>query len=176
MLVTPFQKQHYIVRKISDQLSPLTRILVDTDYFLKAEILSIEKEDYYPTIATDKKGPPLPKVNITFRIIDCLKGDKRCSIGSTWTFFYMAIYRPANLFSEGDVCLLPLQIGHNYEATLTLNYLINLHTEPSEGMGYLPIIDGQLIDKDNYFGFGEKIEWEKFRSQILETVNEIKSW
>jgi hypothetical protein len=171
-IARPAQVKGKILEKIMNEISELTEILMFSDYFIKGQILTIETVDYKVSDLD-----VIDKIEIKVKIQDILKGDKKFIIGDELTFFYMSMWRRTDFdFVVGEECFFPLNVIGFPEVDICLSCKDCLTEYAGGSFGRFPIIEGILIDKNNHFGFGEKIQWEKFRSNLIQQILNIKSW
>jgi hypothetical protein len=138
-------------------------------YLLKAQVSSIKDSIYYDN------NPDMPfsmfiKV-IEFKVDEVLKGAGKFQAGNTYKCSWGSSWRDnSEEFIIGKTYLLPLELRgpEGNENILTLiTYLDDNH-------GLYKVQDGKLIDKYNFFSFGDIISWNDFIQMFNKKVELIK--
>lgn len=143
--------------------------LVHSAYLIKVSIRSVHKYIY------EDSTIKLPRTDIQAQVLEIIKGKSKFNMGDEFTFYYMNYWIPQNEdFQEGGiyfVCLIP-----QWSAQHKLD-LIALDTSIGENnYGFFQIEKGYLLDNNNYWGYGNEINWKDFKTAILHKINTIKSW
>jgi hypothetical protein len=170
----PTLTRYYLYKKFREKLPHNVYPLIASDYLLKVKILSIKNVlRAYQSIEDGHIEPSLNYIEIEARIVDIIKGATRFSVGETLTFYYMPYWRGGNSFGKEEECFVLLQARVSPDFNLNQ---IGLLTTLDKSYGKYPIINGELIDKENYFGYGTKVQWNIFKNNLLELIKTIKSW
>jgi hypothetical protein len=150
--------------------------LVEIPYFLKVKIAAADtgwiKEPLRDTIYTK-----FLYFDIKAVVEDPIKGGSRFTPGDNLTFYFLPFWIKSSKFDFeiGKTYFLPINISSgngNYD-WLPIALLDNTVDGSS---GCFPIEEGYVIDRKNYFGFGERVPWEEFRNNLIKQINTIKSW
>ena len=174
LFAKPSLTRNYLYSKISETLSHNVYPLILADYLLRVKILQINyvlrKDLNYETGIYD---PSMPSMEIKAKVLDIIKGDSRFYIGQEITFYYIIYWRSGNSFVVNEECFVPLQA--RVAPAFHLNE-IGLLASLDSSYGRYPIENNMIIDKDNYFGYGIKVPWNTFKSNLLELIKTIKTW
>jgi hypothetical protein len=170
----PSLTKHYLYQKIREALPHNIYPLIAADYLLRVNIKSVNNVLHaYKNYETGYTEPPLNYIEVKATIEDIIKGNSRFSVGQTIVFYYMPYWRKGGGFIAGDDCLVPLQARLSPEFHLNN---IGLLTTLDSSYGKYPIINNALIDKDNYFEYGQKVSWNAFKNNLIELIKTIKTW
>jgi hypothetical protein len=173
-----------ILDKIEVNISTAACALTKTAFFLKAKVIKSElvKHEIKHKMKGKDKISYTGRVDVTIKIEETIKGENRFKVGEEIKFIYFPFWREdaASTFTEGGSYFLPLDILTNVEGSkmVVLRTLDTSEKIPSKkpSLGCFPVENGNLIDVNNYFGFGENIPWPEFRDKMISLINLIKSW
>ena len=180
-----FVTQGEIERKTYKELSHCIYALITTQYLLKAKIFSISSSKL--PIGSSDPGLYVHEIDIKALVEEAIKGKNRFTKGDTVTYYFIPQWRSlsSKQFRVGDTYFLPLRITESYPDTNNLCLaLATLDREPTKNAipkidlskGCFPIENGYLIDENNYFGYGAKVQWNVFRDKINKQIDLIKLW
>jgi len=152
--------------------------LAATSYFIKVKIINSEltkdsiTENIGGTIITTNY---LSRWDITAEVEEVIKGKNTILVGEVIKFyFHSGLESGGKGFNKEMSYFLPLEVLTEYKTVLWLKPLDESGRTPSQGC--FPIENNNLIDVNNYFGFGEIIPWPEFRDKMISLINLIKSW
>jgi hypothetical protein len=153
-----------IKQKISVKTYEVCRI----PFFVKANIISKDTVIY-----TDfSTGFDYTKVNIIVEVIEVLKGKNTFKEGDKLEFYYLRSWeKPKNEFEIGDTYFLPLEPRSEDDIDYDMIALVTYIDTPDV---VFEIRNGVLLDKENYFGYGNNIDWEIFEKKFNAFVTKIK--
>ena len=158
-----------LLRKFRTELPKDIFALIHSAYLIKVSIKSVHKYIY--------EDPPvkLPRTDIQAKVLEIIKGKSSFNIGDEFTFYYINYWLPQNEdLKEGGIYFVSLIPQWSEQHKLDL---IALDTSIDESnYGFFQIYKGYLFDNDNYWGYGNKINWKDFRTTILDKIKTIKSW
>ncbi len=172
------------------RLTSLDMMLLAAPYLVKAIIVGSRTYQYVAQKEPNGYEITVPRTDITAIIEDVLQGNGQLSKGDTITFYYLPEWRPTKWnFQDGETCLVPLY-PLSYQGQTNFQLLTSLEEKGNENgisdeeterdttfsYGRYPIRNGDLIDRDNHFGFGISIRWNNFKKLILNEIATIESW
>jgi hypothetical protein len=170
--VMPDETKWKLLKKFKKEFPPVIYALLKSPYKLKVSITTIKKSIYKDPNSSAR----LPRTNINAAIQEVVQGGSRFKPGDVLTFYFMDYWRPTSLsFKEGKVYFVSLYPWWSDTNELSLLALDTFASYDSS-YGWYPIENGYLIDKNNFWGFGNEISWDEFKSDILQKINLIKSW
>lgn len=180
--VMPNETKWELIKRFKNHFGSDIYTLIWIPYLLKVKINHIEKYTYI-----DPKSPAkLSRTDIDATILDIVKGSSRFNVGDIVNFYFMDYWRPTlDNFVEGETCFIPLAPNTEYNNDYKLialvttldaqnNDIVTLNNYAS--FGRYPIDEGNLFDKNNFWGYGEKISWTEFKANLNKNINLIKSW
>jgi len=166
---TPIFIQSQLWERIQNSISPTVYGLVRVAYFLSIKINSVKIDTH-----TLGNGMPVP-VNIINGTIEAVhKGSTTFKTGDNIDFYYYNqwVHKSIN-FEIGKEYFIPIEPRGKY---LNFDNALALVAYLDKSDGYYPIDNGYLIDKYNFFGFGEKVEYNLFDQKLRNKIEEIESW
>lgn len=158
-----------LVRKTEKLLTNNQKALIGDPWLLKITINS--REDSIHTV--EETGATLGLVNIHATVNDVIKGDIFKN-GDSIKFYYMNFWRNIPEFINGETYLLFLSFKKPKNGTELIAFTGT--TNWGNHSAQLPIINGNVVDENNSWGYGKQLPYEQFKSKILEEINIIKSW
>jgi hypothetical protein len=173
-----------ILDKIEENISTSVCALTKTAFFLKAQVIKSElvKHEIKHKMKGKDEISYTGRIDVTVKIEETIKGENRFKVGEEIKFIYFPFWREnaASTFIVGGSYFLPLDILTNVEGSKMV-VLRTLDTKEKikgkkPSLGCFPIEQSNLIDVNNYFGFGENILWPEFRDKMISLINLIKSW
>lgn len=181
----PFHTLYKFEDKIDKEFPRPFTDLIRTHYFLTATIKSITNSrlnlgDYY-----QGEIGVVNTINFAAEVKEVIKGETRFKVGDEVKFYYIPFWRETSWdFSVGETYFLPLDVIAPDEKDYSWicldvsdgRYSTNGSTIRERSFGCFPIINGELIDRVNYYGFGSKVKWIEFRDNFLKAINEVKTW
>ncbi len=128
-----------------------------TPIFLKVKINRIRHTVYSPIDSLD-----VAQTQIICSVEDILKGDKLFNTNDELSYYYNDFWRDSEvLFEENQEYLIGLSIVIKEDGSVIFPLILY-----SETQGVFKI-ENNLIDKNNFFGFGSNIDWAVFKKNFL---------
>jgi hypothetical protein len=156
--------------EVRDRISKKHALLMRIPYWLTVAVESIVEVPY---VADDDPNDTYTKVQLRVRVSKVWKG-KKLNVGDVMTCYYMTFW---NYFQS-------IEVGKSYiispfpiikEGTpKKISYALGSPGTVQQSI--FPIDNGYVIDEDNIFKLGRKVEREIFESSLGFTINQIKSW
>lgn len=174
LFAKPTLTRKHIFKEIKARFAPDVFTLVFSDYLLKVEIKSINKvTKEYTNYKLGYTEPSQTFIEVQAVVDEIIKGNSRFSVGQQFTFFYHPFWRNGNSFQVGETCLIPL--AARVDPDWQINSLALITTLDSS-QGRYPVVEAMFIDQDDHFGYGQSVPWDVFSDNILNVINDIKSW
>lgn len=167
----PGALESQLLDKIRTSISPVTGGLASAAYLLRIQVNSVRE------LGLGEEHISLTLVSGTVK--EVFKGSSEFNIGDSVHFLHYSQFTQFpnfNGYKTGQEYIVPIE--HRKESrsnpgedrSNTLAYYFG------KTLGYFPIVDGNIIDKFNFFRFGEKVEFKKFDQKLRDKIKEIKSW
>ncbi|MCU7502380.1 MAG: hypothetical protein HF314_04860 [Ignavibacteria bacterium] len=140
---------------------------------VKARIIS--KRDSSFTFKGHFSSPIKIRVKVVaFDAMEVLKGNREFQAGKTYRFYYGNNWRHVNneSFQEGSIYLLPLEPRLSSEDSSWDSALI---TYFDDSCGLYKIENDSLIDKYDFFSFGNLVPWKEFLTGFNLKAGAIKN-
>jgi hypothetical protein len=152
---------------IKQKISVRTYELAKIPYFVKARIISKDTVQY-----EDKSTKfNYTKINIKAEVIESIKGKNRFNEGKEFEFYFFAYWeKPKEEYKINNTYLLPLEPRVEYDLNPKLIALVTYIDSPDV---FFPVKNGLLLDKYNYFGFGDT-NWDSFKKNFNDMIDKIK--
>jgi hypothetical protein len=168
---SPGALESQLLSKIRSSIPPVVGGLTSAAYVLRIHVNSLREVKLY-----DK---PISLTLVSGTIKEVYKGSSKFNIGDSVHFLHFAqfVHFPFfNGYKTGQEYIVPIE--HRIESqsdpdddnSNTLAYYFG------KSFGYFSIVDGNVIDKFNFFGFGDKVEFKIFDKKLRDKIKEIKSW
>jgi hypothetical protein len=151
----------------SKKYSALDFHLIYGQPIIKAKILS--KKDVTDFDLRRVNGEEIiraKKFDCNVLIEDIVKGNNEISVGDTIKIGYNTHYSHTDEW----------EIGHSYLFSLNFSTISgepSIVSYVSGSGGYFPIIGETAFDKQNFFKQGNKVEWDKFKTNIKSRINDL---
>jgi hypothetical protein len=156
-------------KKLENSLTNNQKALIGDPWLLEITINSIE--DSIHTVEAD--GTIVGLVNIHATVEDAIKGEIYKNRNSI-KFYYIKGWPNIPEFIKGGTYLLFLSFKKPKNGieliafTGTTNW--GIHS------AQLPIVNGNVYDEKNEWGYGQQVTYEQFKSKLIEEIKTIKTW
>lgn len=161
--------EYKLQKEMEFLISPTVYALTRVAYFLHVRVERVK------SVIPQEEGvihAETPVINAIVK--EVYKGTGKFKIGDHVQFYYYKFWmKENNSFEVGREYLVPLEPRGEY---LAFEKLIALVPYLDDSNGFYPIISNYLIDKYNYFGFGEKVPYDTFNQKLRDKIREVKSW
>ena len=158
-----------IQMEMKNLISPTVYALTRVAFFLRVRINDIK------TVIPKEEGLIHAETSVIDATIEKVyKGAGKYKSGDHIQFYYYKFWQkePHN-FKVGEEYFVPLEPRGSYP---NLDQLIALVPYLDDSNGYYPVVNGYIIDKYNYFGFGTKVPYNEFEKELEKKIEEVKSW
>jgi hypothetical protein len=168
--INRFSTEYKLQKEMKDLISPIAYALTRVAYFL-----CIHVENVKTVIPTQEEMVHAETVVVDAIIDKVYKGTGEYQVGDHVQFyFYKAWHKELHTFEVGKKYFVPLEPRGS--SSSTIHDIVALVPYLDDSNGYYPIINNYLIDKYNYFGFGERVQYNEFNEKFINKIKEVESW
>lgn len=159
----PSLKRGIFLELLKKQLGDEFTAMVGIPYFLKVNILRIERGIYFSELDSMK----FSKTNLICQILETIKGKSKFQTGDTINIFFLDRWLScSNTFQASKKYFLPLTVRCNFNKNCDL---ISLQILPGEDCGILKIDnDSVSFVPGNYYNISETYTWNHFKNEFAE--------
>jgi hypothetical protein len=154
-----------IREKISEFYSDSFSEILQVPYLMRVKLVRFEKSIYF----AEPDSMIVPQYDMEMYVEEILKGSDYFSVNDTITVSYFSHWfhgaTENQRFEIDSTYFLPVDL-FRIEDKNTYQYKIRML--PDFNYAIYPIIHSEVITPGNYFGVGEKTEWEVFKEYIKE--------
>ncbi len=166
---TLIMTNYYFQEQFKKSISPIIYALTRVAYFLK---IRVENEKMIIPKAEDLL--PGEAHIVDANIEDVYKGKGKYKVGDHVQFFYYENWhKRRTTFEAGKEYFVPLEPRGKYPV---IDSLIVLVPYLDDSNGFYPINSGYVIDKYNFFEFGERIPLHVFDKKLRNQIKEVEEW
>jgi hypothetical protein len=159
----------HVIFEVEKRISQKHAALILNPYWLTVVVDDILTIPYKPEVYRKNN---FVEYRIQLRVVNVWKG-KKYNIGDVVTSYYLNVWNYKGL-TKGKtyiVALCPIT-EENYGDGII--YALGGPNDVQKSV--FPIENGLVIDEDNFFKLGTKVDVGKFTEALTSTINQIKSW
>lgn len=168
---------------VKKRLAPLDYALVASPYLLRIKVVSVVSVNV--DVDSTLPGLRVRGTVVTGVLEQAFQPVGRLSVGDTVKFYYSDFWRPWWLkFQSGCPYFVPLMPFAGVKSVpftvMSLDGMtsdVGVYSESNKASyGRYPIVNDSLIDRNDFFGYGQEVSWERFRRAVLHHITLMRSW
>jgi hypothetical protein len=156
-----------VMNQIEKVLGRKSLILIRVPYYLKVNIMEIEKKQYKFSHRT------INVIELTAQVLDIVKGGKYYKKDDLIKFYYGGGWRGGEEFKKGEIDFIGIEPREDEGQLHNALVVYNEERNWNRSYGRYPIINGILKDINNFWGYGKSLTWNDFKTNISNDINNI---